>query len=311
MPATKSRKRSKNGKSPDKIYTEVTERIIEALEGGTIPWHKPWRSRTNLTVHTNFSSKKPYRGINQFLLDVVALTEGYEYPYWLTYRQAETLGGNVRKGEKSSVVVFFKRLRIIPKEEMSKPEDERKSKVIPLLKYYNVFNIEQCENIELPKIEEPEETFEPIEHAQKIIDEMPQRPSLRHHGGRAYYSPDSDLVVLPKAEDFKAPEFYYSVAYHELTHSTGAESRTGRVKDWTGFGDDPYAKEELVAQMGAAMLTSVAGIETKPTQEMDVAYIQNWIARFKDDKKLVVQAAAQAQRAADFILGVTYENGDE
>lgn len=320
MSATKTRK-----PKADKVdvYQEVTDKVIAALEAGVIPWSKPWRPAFGDNAHRNLSSKKAYRGINVFLLDLAAMTEGYESPYWITFKQARDLAykqwlrdeakkdtdehrahfdknvtAGVRKGEKSTMVVFFKPIKIKEKGK----DGVEKDKVIPLLKYYRVFNIEQCDGVPAPVVEEVEE-FKAIDKAQQILDEMPQRPKLRHSGDRAYYSPMTDSVTLPKRENFKAPEHYYGTAFHEMVHATGHESRIGRIKDWATFGTEPYAQEELVAEMGAAMLCGVARVEVPI--EHNAAYVSNWLTKLNNDKKLVVMAASQAQKAADFIQGIT------
>lgn len=317
--ATKTRKTKKskgNGKSTEDIYTEVTNRIVKAMEGGHIPWHKPWRTKGGGIIHQNIVSKKPYRGINPFLLELTAMENGYVSPYWVTFKQAKDLGGNVRKDEKSTLVVFWKILRF--KTDEVDDKGKPKIKTIPLLKYYRVFNIEQCENIpegKIPTVEAPEEEDErevvTVEEAQAIIDNMQNAPKIIHRGGSAFYSPTKDYIGLPKQEDFDSDEHYYHTAYHEMVHSTGHESRTGRMKDqWTTFGSDPYAKEELVAEMGASMLAGVAGIDIPETQENTTAYIQHWISRFKEDKSLLVGAAGKAQAACDYILNTEQKRED-
>lgn len=311
--ATKTKKNG-NGKTTDQIYQEVTNTIIAALEQGTVPWHRPWR--VDGGVHMNLKNKRAYRGVNQFLLDFSASLAGYRSPYWLTFKQAQELGGSVRKGEKSTLVVFWKILTVDKRDTAGNVVTDDTGRIvktkIPLLKYYRVFNVEQCDGIpedKIPVMEKPED-FNPIEAAQAIIDLMPKRPEIHHRGGRAFYRPASDEVTLPEPEQFDSPEHYYLTAYHELVHSTGHEDRLHRVKDWTMFGSDPYAKEELVAEMGAAMLAGFAEINM-PTVENSAAYIASWLKRFKDDKKLVVQAASKAQQAADFILGDTFGNNEE
>jgi antirestriction protein ArdC len=289
--ATKSRT---NGKTKD-VYKEVTDRIIAALEEGTVPWRRPWKIEGG---HRNLVSKKPYRGINPFLLELTAMEEGYEKPYWVTYKQAEALGGNVKKGEKSTLVVFWKILNF-DTDERDK-DGNKKVKKVPLLRYYRVFNVAQCEGIEdkVPVIEEND--FDPIERAEQVISDMPNPPSFSWGGDRAYYNFATDAIRLPAKKRFDSAEAYYSTAYHEMIHSTGHKDRLGRIKDWAMFGSDPYAQEELVAEMGAAMLCGVSGIEVQ--KENTAAYIQHWIERFKDDKKLLVSAAGQAQKAADSII---------
>lgn len=289
------------------LYQVVTDKIVAALENGVVPWHKPWRSMLGDDAHRNFVSKKAYRGINVFMLDIVAASEGYDLPYWLTYKQAVKLGGGIRKGEKGTLVTFWKRIPIKVEE-----NGEEKTKVIPMLRYFSVFNVAQTEGLEerIAKLQpDSAETFNPILRAGEIIANMPKRPSTRHGGDRAFYRPSADTVTLPKPEAFDAPKYYYATAFHEYVHATGHESRIGRVKDWTTFGSEPYAKEELVAEMGAAMLSRAANIETE--HEESAAYIASWLGKLKDDKKFVVNAAAQAQRAADFILGVSYDEKPE
>lgn len=303
MPATKTRKRtSKKNGSAQAIYQQVTDRIIAALEAGTVPWQKPWKSAHPGEAHQNLASKKAYRGINPFLLDIEAMIKGYELPYWLTFKQAKDLGGTVRRGEKSTTVVFNKKLVYEDKNDLD-DKGQPKKKPFWMLRRYQVFNVAQCDGLEdrIPA-PPPEPEFTPIERCEQIDSEMKNAPVISHGGNRALYSPSSHSVRLPKATNFRSPEHYYSTKFHELTHATGNEKCLGRIKDWTGFGSDPYAKEELVAEMGAAMLDGVVGIDV-PTQKDSANYIANWLQRFKGDPKLVVQAASQAQRAADYILG--------
>lgn len=278
------------------VYGLVTERIVELLEQGVIPWRKPWQPEAG--EHRNLISKKAYRGINVFLLGAL----GYGSPYWLTYKQAQQLGGCVKKGEKGTTVVFWKWL---DKKEEDDSGDLKQVK-IPMLRYYTVFNVEQTEGIpeeKIPAVEECEEnTIQPIEAAAALIDGMPQRPEIGHGGNRAFYSPSRDRVQLPNMEQFDMVEEYYCAAFHELAHATGHSSRLDR-KEVTGcnpFSSEDYSKEELVAEMTAAYLCGVTGIE-QSTLENSAAYIQGWLKQLKDDRKLVIHAAAAGQKAADFI----------
>ena len=303
----------------NKVYEIVTDQIIRQLEEGTVPWHKPWKWGSGFSFSgstagpVNLATKKPYRGINIFLL----LCTPYESPYWVSIKQANKLGGRVRKDEKSSMVIFWKPLEVEDKE--NKNEDGTpKKKTIPLLRYYRVFNVEQCEGLEskIPQPPEPEpeapepEPFQPIECCEKVVEGMPNRPEIRHKEARAYYRPSEDFVNLPKQELFESPEEYYSTAFHELTHSTGHKSRLARPEITKGlivFGSHDYSKEELVAEMGAAFLCGHCQIEQK-TLYNSAAYIQGWLKKLRDDRKLVVHAAAAAQRAADYILGKEVKN---
>ena len=276
------------------IYEQITERIITLLLQGTVPWQKPWKARTGLP--RNLVSGKSYRGINVFLL----LAMSYESPFWLTFRQALQLGGNVRKGEKSCPVVFWKQTTIEDKE-------TREPQKIPLLRYYSVFNVAQCDGLKISA--EPEsEAINGIVHPDEIIAHMPQRPVIKHGMTRAYYSSREDYVGLPSRERFERAEGYYATLFHELVHATGHESRLNRASltEKAGFGSNPYCKEELVAEIGAAFLCGQAEIVER-TIDNSASYIQNWLEQLRNDRTLIVQAAAQAQKAADFILG----NGPE
>jgi antirestriction protein ArdC len=306
--ATKSKKK---GITSAQIYQKVTDRIVKALEEGTVPWKRPWKVQGG--VHINLKSKRTYRGVNQFLLDLSAMVGQYSSPYWLTLNQANEYGGKVRKGEKATTVVFFKPI-IIETDEVDEKTGEKKRKRIALLKYYNVFNVEQIDGLDpkyVPQPEKDEQEFTPIERAEKLIKGMPNLPKLSHGGDRAAYNPMTDAIRLPKHAQFDSPEHYYLTSFHEHVHSTGHESRLHRVKDWAGFGSDPYAREELVAEMGAAMLAAVTGIENGDIEENTNAYIANWLKRLKDDPKLVVQAGAAAQKAADYIQDIQFEKGED
>ena len=275
------------------VYEIVTNRIMELLEEGTVPWKKPWRSSEG---PRNLISKKPYRGINSFLLNC----SPYESDYYLTYNQAVQKGGQVRKGERSTVVIFWKWINTVREDD--EPSNESKIIKRPLLRYYRVFNLEQVDGIEPPKEPEIKNPFTPIETAEQIVSNMPLRPSIRYEGSRAVYSPMLDAVTLPPKEAFTSSEEVYSTLFHELAHSTGHASRVGRkgVTEPTYFGSHDYSQEELVAELSASMLCGVAGVET--TIENSAAYIQGWLSVLKKDKKLLVLAAAQGQKAADYIL---------
>jgi antirestriction protein ArdC len=275
----------------DSVYQIITDRIVSLLENGTVPWHQPWN--TGNQAPQNLVSKKPYRGINPFLLNSMH----YASPYWLSFKQAQELGGNVKKGEKACPVVFWKWL-----DGQDKETGEKKK--IPLLRYYSVFNVNQCEGIDAPTIEGATREHSPVQAAESIVAAMPKRPEIKHGLDRAFYSPALDYVGMPNPEQFKSAEDYYSVVFHELTHSTGAESRLNRKGVASGnqsFGSESYSKEELIAEFGAAFLCGTVGIVER-TIDNSSAYIASWLQRLKNDSKLVVQAAAQAQKAADFIL---------
>ena len=286
--ASHPNQRSKRGS----IYEQITDRIIALLESGTVPWRKPWKAQTGLP--RNLVSKKPYRGINVFLLHAMH----YESPFWLTFKQAQELGGNVRKGEKACPVVFWKQLEV---EDKKTGEPEK----VPMLRFYYVFNASQCDGLKnLPApVEIPILSTQP----EAIVANMPQRPEIKHGMSKAFYSPSEDIVGMPDRARFDSEDGYFGTVYHELIHATGSKSRLNRptLTESMGFGSDPYCKEELIAEMGAAFLCGQAGIAN--TIENSAAYVKGWLEQLQNDRSLIVQAAAQAQKAADFILGIKHE----
>jgi antirestriction protein ArdC len=310
--ATKTKSNTRHRKTTFKdTYADVTTRVLEALESGTVLWHKPWR--TAVEMPTSLSTNKAYRGINIFLLMFESMEKGYNSPYWGTYRQITERGGQVRKGEKSTEVVFWK---ILHKNE--EVDGQLKEKKIPMLRTYNVFNTEQAdwaEDAKLPKMTERAEV-DPVEAAEAVVAEyLATGPTLRHGGGQAFYRPGTDTIQMPLAADFKSNDHYYSTLYHEVTHSTGNSKRLARegIADGSfgSFGDAVYSKEELVAEMGAAMLSAVAGLDQVATIPATAAYLAHWRDALKGDNKLIVQAAAQAQKAVDLVLGTTFDTEKE
>lgn len=284
-------------KMKNDVYQIVTDRIIRLLESGDVPWHRPWKGGDQWPQ--NFVSRKVYRGINLFLLNAA----NYPSPFWLTFKQVQALGGQVKKGERSFPVVFWKVL---------KEEVDGETKRIPFLRYHSVFNIAQCEGIHVPVIPTVETMFEPIVKCEEVVSAMPKLPTINHQDARASYSPTLDTVSMPESKLFESSEGYYSTLFHELIHSTGHVSRLNRkgVTDPIRFGSDPYSREELVAEMGAAFICGHCGIEHK-TIDQSAGYIQSWLGKLKEDRRLVVHAAVQAQKACDFILDVEREEDEE
>lgn len=280
------------------VYELVTDRIIEQLEQGVIPWQKPWTGVRSGAY--NRISKKSYSLLNQMLLQHKG-----EYA---TFKQWQDLGGHVRKGEKSEIVCFWK---IQPIEE--EQEDGTKAvKQIPLLRYYNVFHISQVDDVE-PLPEEELHDIEPIEKADNVLLDYWTRENIvveHTAGNRAYYSPTLDMIHLPLFEQFTSATEYYITAFHESVHSTMKESRCNRAEDRKGklvaFGSDEYSKEELVAEIGSANLMNIIGIETNKSFRNNSAYIQNWLSVLRDDVKFIVSASSKAEKAVKFILGETY-----
>ncbi|TWT96911.1 DNA primase TraC [Botrimarina colliarenosi] len=286
------------------IYQEVTDRILDLLDSGVAPWRQPIkRSAHGDGAPKSLSTGKNYRGINVFLLAMTSWAHGYESDYWATFNQVIKQQGKVKKGEKSTLVVFWKQAA-------TKDKESGEEISIPVLRHYNVFNAEQCEGINAPDqaaTTDEAEPFEPIEEADRIVTSYPAGPLVMHTGSAAMYLPKIDTVRIAAPDRFENRESYYATLFHELSHSTGHKSRLNRGLDEAPapFGSPDYSKEELVAEMGSAFLCAAAGI-SPPTIEQSAAYIDGWRKKLKDDKKLVVQAAGQGQRAADHILGIDY-----
>lgn len=302
--------KKKSSRQPKRdIYQEVTDRIIGYLERGTAPWRNPIRRGSGDGWPKNLDSGKRYRGINVFLLGLRAWESGYSSDYWLTFNQAREKGGQVRKGEKGSLVTFFKMYATKDKE----TEEEIQ---IPVLKHFIAFNVEQVEGIAIPDApaEDPNASpFEPLEEAERIVAGYASKPSIEHNGGsRAFYRPSQDSVHMPQPERFDNRESYYSTLFHELSHSTGHSSRLNRGLDTelAPFGSPDYSREELIAEMGAAFLCAASGI-SPPTIEQSASYLQGWIKVLKGDKRMVVGAAGAAQKAADWILGENFHEANQ
>ena len=273
------------------IYQAVTDRIIEQLDNGVIPWHKPWSGIASGAYNT--VSNKTYSLLNQMLLK-----HDGEYA---TYKQWSELGGQVRKDEESEIVVFWK---MIPVEE--KVDGEIVKKTIPYLKYINVFHVSQVDGVQ-PK-DKKAIIHEPIEEAEKIIADYDARESIIMEdvvGNNAYYAPLRDYLCVPTKEQYSDINKYYGTKFHEMVHSTGHKSRLNRFDNNTKiapFGSEDYSKEELVAEIGSASLMSLIGIETEKTFKNNVAYIQSWLKVLKNDKRMIVSASSRAQKAVEYIL---------
>lgn len=283
------------------VYDIITARVVEQLESGTVPWRKPWSGPE--AFPRNAISRKPYRGINAFLLGAAA----YSSPAWITYKQAEAAGGNVRKGERGLPVVFWNWLEKI---DVETGQPIR----VPFLRYYTAFNVQQCDGLPadlIPAPPAPRINFEPIAACQAIFDSLPlNRPTIEHGHPVAFYRPSADLVGMPQADYFDSAEDYYSTLFHELTHATGHESRLARkgITETALFGSATYSREELVAEMGAAFLCGLSGIDSAPIQQNEAAYIASWLRVLRADSKLVVTAAAQAQKAVDWLTGQRFDD---
>lgn len=281
------------------VYEIVTGRIIEQLEralageGGCIPWRKPWNAKAEWP--RNLISGKPYQGINVFLLS----SQRYESPYWLTFKQAADRGATVRKGEKSTPVIFWS---FVEKEE-EQPDGTLKKGRVGFLRYYSVFNVSQIDGLkDVPAPEAVEiDEDEALKAAAGIVAAMPNRPEIKHGFTQACYVPSCDEVRMPSQASFHQASGYFATLFHELTHSTLHESRVNRKVQ--PYELEERSKEELCAEIGASFLCAAAGIEGAELEENTTAYIQSWLKALRNDPKMVILAAAQAQKSTDFILG--------
>ena len=282
------------------IYQRVTNRIIADLEQGIRPWVKPWHvqhtaGRISRPLRHNGT---PYRGVNVLLLWGEAVEFGYVAPLWMTYKQAQIIGGQVRKGEHGALVVFADKFR---KTETDEQGDEV-TRDIPFMKRYTVFNVEQIDGLPEHYYARPAKTLplaERIGNVDRFIKDT--GADIRHGGNSAFYAISQDRIQLPPFEAFRDKESYYATALHELTHWTRHPSRLARDFGRKSYGDEGYAREELVAELGAAFLC--ADLVIAPEVRDDHAnYLANWLKVLKDDKRAIFQAAAHAQRAADYLV---------
>lgn len=270
-----------------KVAEIVTERIVKMLEAGTAPWAKPWSANCQPMRY----SGQPYRGINAVLLQ----SDKYASTIWLTGKMIADNGGQKIENEVAAGIAVFYNYPTKAQRDAGKR---------PFMRYYSVYNYEQTEGVPLPEWYTVPKQFTPTESAARIIANMPNAPEISHGGDRAYYRPSSDSVQLPTPESFTTPTDYYSVAFHELAHSTGHKSRIDRELD-TNFGKEPYSKEELIAELAASMLCAEIGINSDTSERQSAAYLKGWITKLKGDTSLIAAAASAAQRAADYIAGLS------
>jgi len=279
---------------PD-IYETITNRFIEQLKKGSVPWQKSWLAAQNLV------SQKPYQGINALLLGCT----DYKSPFWVTFRQSLDLGGNVRKGEKSMPIIFYKFLEKRNAAGQIERRADGTAKRVPLVRWSNVFNLDQTVGIQAPNISVSRAQAEPLERAAAIVKEAKVCPI--HQGGFSpVYLPKLDVIRVPEIEKFHSPQDYHHELFHEMSHSTGHSSRLNRdgVTKPVKFGSEHYCKEELIAEISAAFLSNEAGILDQVRFENSAAYVDSWISHLQKDPHLIVSAASQAQRSANFILGI-------
>ena len=279
------------------IYARVTDAIVNAIESGTAGYRMPWRTSTGIPESpVNAVSKRPYRGINVLVLWAIAQSKGYTSGAWATYKQWQDLGAQVRKGEKSANVVFWKFFdaETGPDEE----QDTANVRRVPMARDYWVFNAEQVDGYK--QVPQPAAPIEQrIASAERFFEIV--GIEVKPGGNRAYYAPETDSVHMPAFSAFKQPIHYYSVLSHEATHWSGAEARLNR--NLAGrFGSESYAMEELIAELGSAFLCAELSLPTDPRTD-HAPYIESWLRTLKNDKRAIFAAAAKAQQAVDWMVG--------
>lgn len=291
------------------VYTRITGRIVAELEQGVMPWHKPWNAEhaAGRITRPLRHNGQPYNGINVVMLWSEAVTRGYAAPIWMTFKQAQELGAHVRKGEHGSLVVYADRFT---KTETTDAGQEVEHS-IPFMKGYTVFNVEQVEGLPAHYYAMAAPALDPVqrdEGAERFFAGL--RADIRHGGDRAYYAAGSDHVQMPPFETFRDAQSYYATLAHECTHWTKHERRLARDFGRKRWGDEGYAIEELVAELGAAFLCADLGLTPEPRPD-HAAYIASWLKVLKDDRRAIFTAAGHAQRAADFIHGLQESPGQE
>jgi antirestriction protein ArdC len=278
----------------------VTDAILKALEEGTVPWNKPWISTGGKAL--SMSTKKPYRGFNSLALYVSSLDGGFTSPWWGTYKKINKLGGKVIQGQHPTPVSFYKFFK--------KVNDEGEEETRVMHRYYNVFNQQQAEGLDevFPIAEAEEFEFTPIERAEALVEGYTNKPEVDYGGDRAFYMPTRDRIGMPEQKQFTSPEEFYSVLFHEFTHSTGHKDRLNR--DLSGMqSSHKYSYEELVAEMGAAFMCYEAGIEN--TLDNSASYLASWSRALKDKPVWIVRAGNKAQQAFDYMLGKSYDDEED
>lgn len=280
------------------LYDTVTRRIVAALEAGTPPWIQPWSADPADPYPTNLVSGRAYRGINVLLLNLQAGACGYPVNRWMTYRQARAIGAQVRKGETGTQVIFFK-LRELPAEgEQADPQAP--GRVIPLIRSFTVFNAAQIDGLPVEALPDraARPAWTPWEAAELLIDAS--GAAIGYGGSKAFYAPGQDRIQMPARSAFTEADAFYATALHELTHWTGHSIRCNRPL-LARQSIEAYAFEELVAEMGAAFLCAHCGL---PGRLEHASYIESWLRALRQDKRLIFTAAARAQAAADYVLGL-------
>jgi len=293
---------NKTASRPD-IYSRITSQIVAELEKGVRPWLKPWNAEhaAGRITRPLRVGGQPYNGINVIMLWGEAVARGFSAPIWMTFRQAKELGGHVRKGEKGSLVVYADRFR---KTEIDESTGEEVDRDIPFMKGYTVFCVEQIEGLPAHFYAPAEPRLDPVQRIDRAEAFFAATGAdIRHGGNQAYYTVMHDYVQMPPFETFRDAESYYATLAHECTHWTRHETRLERDFGRKRFGDEGYAMEELVAELGAAFLSVDLDLTPEPRAD-HASYLASWLKVVKNDSRAIFTAAAHAQRAADYLNGL-------
>lgn len=284
------------------LYQAITDRIIAELESGIIPWERPWTGTSDGAI--SYGTGKPYSLLNQFLL-----REPGEY---ITLNEINRLGGKLKKGSKARIIVFWRILQSTKKDADGNVVRDSEGMPVPVsypvLRYHNVFHLDDTIEIEPKhKSDAPVNYIHPVEKAETTLNSFLSREHIQMRnvrGNRAFYNPTTDSITLPLMEQFVSAEEYYSTAFHECVHSTGHPRRLKRISStqFSGFGSEEYSKEELVAEIGSCALMHQLKLETTQTFRNTSAYIQSWLRALRNDKRLIVNAAGQAEKAVNLIV---------
>ena len=281
----------------------ITDRIISELEKGATPWVKPWRTLKGMPgegMPYNPASGTVYRGVNHFWLGM----QPYALPHYVTFKQAQMLGGTVKADQKGTPVVYWN----VHRKETIGDKGEAVTSAYAFIKHYYVFNVEQCEGLNLPDMPEPPQVdWNSCAAADDIVSRLNLSGGLTHAGDSAYFRPSTDAIVIPAMAAFDSKENYYATLLHESVHASGHESRLKRITP-ARFGSEEYAFEELVAELGAAMLCAHCGIDGDLRH---AGYIESWLKALRNDKKFILSASAKAQQAMDYLTNTNVNESEQ
>ena len=288
------------------VYEKINSQILAALDKGVVAWRAQWKPASDGRFPHNASTRRNYHGSNVWLLGLSRLLQGYQSNGWLTYNQCKSLKGNVKRGEHGTPITFW---RFIIKNKVNPETGETEINNMPLLRYFTVFNLDQCENLKMPEKDvEIKPEFSPIESCENVVSGYPSPPTIAQGFNECSYSPSRDIVSMPFPDQFVSPDMYYESLFHELTHSTGHPCRLDRFTSNEAeynAGREAHSYEELVAEMGSSYLMGYTGAALNVSNS--AAYIKHWRDKITEDPRLIVRASSHAQKAVDHILNEVSE----